>query len=208
MSWTRAWMSHAPRRISSKRVGSKLSSLRGRPTTALSPTLYWRSPSYSQYSIPASSISTLGARSWSALGSRPSNMSGGSTRWSSTEISVKWRGRRSGSGRKVTSLGLEVAKKPGRASRSSKLMLTVGSLRWSSCDRAGAAVGHQRQAVDVPGVVGEEEADDRADVVDGVAEAAARVAAEHPRRHGGVVGEGLLHRRRRRERREAVHPDA
>ena len=34
----RAAMSHAPRRISSKRVGSKLYSLTGRPTTALNPT--------------------------------------------------------------------------------------------------------------------------------------------------------------------------
>ena len=38
MSWMRASMSHAPRRISSKRVGSKLYSLTGRPTTALNPT--------------------------------------------------------------------------------------------------------------------------------------------------------------------------
>ena len=39
MSAMRAWMSHAPRRMSSKRLGSKLYSSTGRPTTALKPTL-------------------------------------------------------------------------------------------------------------------------------------------------------------------------
>ena len=39
MSWTRAWMSHAPLRMSSNRVGSKLHSATGRPTTAFNPTL-------------------------------------------------------------------------------------------------------------------------------------------------------------------------
>ena len=58
----------------------------------------------------------------------PRNRWGGSTRWSSTEISVHQRGRRSGSGRNVTSRGRPsraafVAKNPGRDSRSSNPML-------------------------------------------------------------------------------------
>ena len=52
----------------------------------------------------------------------PRTCAGGSTRWSSTEMSVKWRGRRSGSGRNVTCLGLggdeeARAAAPGRRSR-------------------------------------------------------------------------------------------
>ena len=39
MSWMRAWMSYAPRRISSNRVGSNERCSNGLPTTALRPTL-------------------------------------------------------------------------------------------------------------------------------------------------------------------------
>ena len=54
MSATRAFTSHAPRRISSKRVGSKPYSLDGRPTTALNPTLGSCWPCHTHASPPSS----------------------------------------------------------------------------------------------------------------------------------------------------------
>ena len=88
MSATRASMSHAPRRISSKRVGSNPYSLDGRPATALKPTLGSSSPFQSHASPPSSVSTTRGARSANFAGNRSANVSGGSTTWSSTEITV------------------------------------------------------------------------------------------------------------------------
>ena len=88
MSRMRASMSKQPGRIWSKRNGSIFTVSRRRPATAFWPTWKWRSPSNSQTSRPASSTTTFGARSCSAAGRRPSNMWGGSTRWSSTEMIV------------------------------------------------------------------------------------------------------------------------
>ena len=88
MSFTRASMSQQPGRMSSKRVGSIFQSSRGRPTTALRPTCRKIFPSNSQTSWPSSVSTTRGAASWKRAGRRPSNMPGGSTRWSSTEITV------------------------------------------------------------------------------------------------------------------------
>ena len=48
---------------------------------------------------PTSFTTIFGARSWSFAGSRPSNMSRGSTRWSSTEMTVYLTSAGSGSGR-------------------------------------------------------------------------------------------------------------
>ena len=88
MSATRAWMSQAPRRISSKRAGSNPYSDTGRPTTALNPTLGSECPSYIQVCPPPSVSTTRGARSANLRGTRPSKVSGGSTMWSSTEMTV------------------------------------------------------------------------------------------------------------------------
>ena len=52
---------------------------------------------------PTRLTTTAGARSCSAGGSRPSNMSGGSTRWSSTEMIVASTSRGTGSGRNRSS---------------------------------------------------------------------------------------------------------
>ena len=54
-----------------------------------------------QTSWPSSVSTTRGARSASFRGRRPSKVSGGSIRWSSTEINVKCTGRGSGSGSSV-----------------------------------------------------------------------------------------------------------
>ncbi len=89
MSRMRAWMSHAPLRISSKRAGSKLYSLDrpaddgveadvGQLVAVVHPRLRCRRPC----------STTRGARSASWAGTRPSNVCGGSTMWSSTEITV------------------------------------------------------------------------------------------------------------------------
>src|SRR5262245_43740156 len=123
MSCTRAAMSHAPRRISSNRVGSKLYSSTGRPTTALKPTFGRNSPSYSHISRPSSCSTTRGARSANAAGTRPSNVWRGSTTWSSHEITVYQRSERGGSGRSVT-LPLTFRVKPALPLRSSIEMAT------------------------------------------------------------------------------------
>ena len=52
---------------------------------------------------PCASRRSCGARSWSAAGSRPSNVCGGSTTWSSTEITVNFTSRGAGSGRNNSS---------------------------------------------------------------------------------------------------------
>ena len=99
MSRTRASMSQQPGRIWSKRNGSTFTVSGRRPgdrvLADLEVTLALELPD-----LVALLVSTMrGARSWSFAGRRPSNMSGGSTRWSSTEMTVylTWRG--SGSGR-------------------------------------------------------------------------------------------------------------
>ena len=79
MSASRASMSQAPRRIWSKRVGSKLYSSTGRPTTALNPTLGNSSPSKTHVSDPSAVSITRGARSARAAGIRPSKACRGST---------------------------------------------------------------------------------------------------------------------------------
>ncbi len=121
--------------------------------------------------MPESSTSTRGARSWRRAGSRPSNRWGGSTRWSSTEMRVHHRARRSGSGRKVTCSGLAVTKKPGRRSRSSNSMamrrcygslLTVVGGQARSFDEGLAAWG---EAVAHLEALGETEVLELADVV-------------------------------------------
>ena len=61
MSRMRASMSKQPGRISSKRAGSMLHSARGRPTTALSPTLGYSFPSKTQLWVPSSCSMTRGA---------------------------------------------------------------------------------------------------------------------------------------------------
>src|SRR6187402_2953467 len=91
--------------------------------------------------MPASSTSTRGARSANFVGIRPSKRCGGSTRWSSTEISVHHRSRRSGSGRKVTRSGLAVTKKPGLRSRSSNPIAMPGMLRGTPFDVRPTARG-------------------------------------------------------------------
>ena len=60
---TRSWMSHAPRRISSNRAGSKPYSDTGRPTTALKPTFGSECPSYIHVCPPSSVSMTRGAAS-------------------------------------------------------------------------------------------------------------------------------------------------
>src|SRR3954454_8138122 len=134
MSTTRAAMSHAPRRISSNRVGSKLYSSTGRPTTALKPTFGRISPSYSHISRPSSCSTTRGARSASAAGTRPSNACGGSTTWSSHEMTVYQRSERGGSGRGGT-LTFTFRVKPPFPLRSSIEMATA-----SAYDRTGSAI--------------------------------------------------------------------
>src|SRR4051812_14971981 len=104
MSARRACTSQAPRRISSKRVGSKPYSAVGRPATALNPTFGRSSPFQSHASPPSSVATTRGARSRNFAGNRSTNASGGSTTWSSTETIGVQRSRGSGSGRKVTSV--------------------------------------------------------------------------------------------------------
>ncbi len=89
MSASRARMSHAPRRISSNRVGSKPYSVGGRPATALKPTFAISSPSQSHRWPPSSDSTTRGARSAYFAGNRPSHMCGGSTMWSSVEKIVR-----------------------------------------------------------------------------------------------------------------------
>ena len=72
---------------------------------------------------------------------------------------------------------------------------TTGQVPLRSGDRAGAAVGHDGEAGDEAGVVTEQEADDSADVLDGVPEAVLRAPTEHPFGHGRIAREGLGHRR-------------
>src|SRR5438105_4965603 len=79
--------------------------------------------------MPSSSTSTRGAYGCRRAGRRPSNRCGGSTRWSSTEMSVHQRARRSGCGRNVARSGFAVTKKPGRRSRSSNPIATARMLR-------------------------------------------------------------------------------
>ncbi len=88
MSWsfTRALMSQHPGRMSSKFTGSTLTNSRLRPATAFIATWVKRWPSNSQSWCPNSFSTIRGARSAYLAGTRPSNMSGGSTRWSSTEM--------------------------------------------------------------------------------------------------------------------------
>ncbi len=88
MSCTRASMSQQPFRIWSKRKGSNALSSMRRPAMAFMPTWVKRWPSNSQDWFPPASSMTRGACSASPAGSRPSNMWGGSTRWSSTEMTV------------------------------------------------------------------------------------------------------------------------
>src|SRR5690349_2279654 len=74
-------------------------------------------PSNSQTSWPQSLTTIRGARSWRCAGSRPSNMPGGSTRWSSTEMIVAKTSRGSGSGRNSSgsSIALVLAAEPRRS---------------------------------------------------------------------------------------------
>ncbi len=88
MSRMRSWMSQQPGRMSLNLVGSRFFMLLVRPATAFMPTWVKVWPSNSQTSWPRSLVTTFGARSWRAAGSRPSNIPGGSTRWSSTEMIV------------------------------------------------------------------------------------------------------------------------
>ena len=88
MSRMRSWMSKQPGRISLKRVGSAPYSSGGRPATALSPTLVASWPSNTQASVPSGLVTTLGTSSLYRSGMCPSNMSGGSTTWSSTETRI------------------------------------------------------------------------------------------------------------------------
>ena len=109
MSATRASMSKHPGRISSNRAGSMLHSARGRPTTALSPTLGYERPSNRHDCAPSGSSWTAGARSASRRGIRPSKQSGGSIRWSSTEMTGATIGRGSGSGSRVLATAAEAS---------------------------------------------------------------------------------------------------
>jgi hypothetical protein len=88
MSLMRASMSQQPGRIWSKRKGSTATVSGRRPATAFIPTCVYRLPSNSQTWWPSGVSTTRGACSCHFAGSRPSNMPGGSTRWSSTLISV------------------------------------------------------------------------------------------------------------------------
>src|SRR5215207_4812022 len=83
MSRTRSWMSYAPGRISAKPIGSKPHSSLGQLTTAFRPIepICW--PSNNHFSLPSSPITTCGTRSRYFDGEWRSNMSGGSTTWSS-----------------------------------------------------------------------------------------------------------------------------
>ena len=90
----RASMSHAPRRISSKRVGSKLYSLDGSADDGVEPDvreLLRRRRPRSRCRRRVRRHAARGRRTSPAM--RPSNVSGGSTMWSSTEMTVY---RRSG----------------------------------------------------------------------------------------------------------------
>jgi hypothetical protein len=89
MSLTRSWTFQQPSRISSKAVGSMPYSSLGRPATALRPMLGMVAPSNTQTSSPASLRSTRGKRSFHLAGVWSANMSGGSTRWSSTLIRIR-----------------------------------------------------------------------------------------------------------------------
>jgi hypothetical protein len=78
--------------MSSKRDGSNPHSSLGRPATAFSPILGIWSPAYSQKHTPSLPCTIFGASSANRDGTRPLNMSGGSTVWSSTLISTRSRG--------------------------------------------------------------------------------------------------------------------
>src|SRR5258707_11414756 len=77
----------------------------GRPATAFMPMFVCSLPSKDQASVPSSCTTNSGARSSHFFGIRPSKVSGGSMRWSSTEMIRYGRGRRSGSGRNSTWCG-------------------------------------------------------------------------------------------------------
>src|SRR3954454_4144838 len=83
MSRTRSWMSYAPGRISAKPIGSKPHSSLGQLTTALSPMEPISWPSNCHFSLPSAPITMCGNRSRYLAGPWRSNMSGGSTTWSS-----------------------------------------------------------------------------------------------------------------------------
>ena len=93
MSLTRSAMSQQPGRISSKAVGSMPYSSLGRPATALSPTLGISAPLNIHTSEPSSLRTTFGAWSRYFAGMWPSNIVGGSTRWSSTLTMIMSSGR-------------------------------------------------------------------------------------------------------------------
>ena len=103
MSTIRASTSQQPRLMSSNRVGSRVTCSGRRPATAFIPTCEYRLPSNSHTWCPAGVSTTCGAFVRVHVpGSRPSNMSGGSTRWSSTEITVARTCRGAGSGSRVS----------------------------------------------------------------------------------------------------------
>ena len=124
MSARRAEMSHEPRRIWSKRVGSKLYSSTGRPTTALNPTFGRCWPSKSQVSEPSSSSITLGALLAQRLAIWSVNVQGGSTMWSSTEMIGRCRSARGGSGSSVNLPPSAVVKPESAASSSMEIAMS------------------------------------------------------------------------------------
>ena len=88
MSLTRSCTSKQPGRISSNAVGLTPYSSFGRPATAFSPMFGITAPLNIHTSLPSSVCSTRGAASAYFAGTRPSNMSGGSTTWSSTLMKI------------------------------------------------------------------------------------------------------------------------
>ena len=109
MSRMRSWMSQQPRRMSLEAWWAPGSSCSwSRPATAFIPTWVNSCPSNSHTSWPRSLVTTFGARSWRRAGRRPSNMSGGSTRWSSTEMIVYRTSPGSGSGSRIGSSAMVI----------------------------------------------------------------------------------------------------
>src|SRR6185437_10441693 len=86
----------------SNRDASSEYSSTGRPLAALSPMFGLMVPLYRQCWLPWSSSMMVGIRSRCRSAAYRVNVWAGSTTWSSTEMIVYFRSRRSGSGRKVT----------------------------------------------------------------------------------------------------------
>ena len=125
MSAMRARMSHAPRRISSKRVGSKLYSSTGPPDDRVEADVgQLLALEHPRLAAVGAFDDARRARRRTSPGGGPRTRRGGSTMWSSTEIMVKRRSARSGSGSHETSPAVAVVK-PCFACSSSSGMATA-----------------------------------------------------------------------------------